>query len=328
MTYGYNLRPKAKGRQRHQSTSSTSELESGHEILPDEEQEGESGTVDPRPATPDTPRAAQNSNSPAAPTRDPKHNQTTERENWQQQQQRHLRETQEEIQAARKREEARSCAEAVRIRHEQVVRGYEAELRALRARIFALRREGEVAVENARRKWERAWAVERGEVAVVVEEEDVGNGREEEGLSSFVGSEDCWKNADGAMEMTVDRGYCATTEIISSSLLGGSCSSENNFMLASAPAPALLRKNQQQPHWGMVGPSQHNDNDDGRGPGPAGETQTGSADRQRMRFPTLNHLPSQGRKSHSGQSHHPQPLRRQPAQLMVIPTTSSHRLDT
>ena len=65
-------------------------------------------------------------------------------------------ETREKIQAARKRKEARRLAEAVHIRQKQLVRGYEEELR-------------EVRVERARMKWEWDWAIERGEVAVVVD---------------------------------------------------------------------------------------------------------------------------------------------------------------
>jgi hypothetical protein len=53
-------------------------------------------------------------------------------------------ETSEEIQAARKRVEARQIAEASRIRREQIVRGHEEDLHALCARIEALRRECEV----------------------------------------------------------------------------------------------------------------------------------------------------------------------------------------
>jgi hypothetical protein len=77
------------------------------------------------------------------------------------------------------------------------VRGHEEERRALRARIVALRSECEVRVERVRRRWERDWEIERGEVAVVVNE----------GVSSsssmVVGSDSGldWEDADGEMEI-------------------------------------------------------------------------------------------------------------------------------
>ena len=81
-------------------------------------------------------------------------------------------ETWEEIQVAHKREEAgrlcRSWSHTARTDHHW----YEEELRALRAQIEALHCECEVRVNRVRRKWERDWAIERGEVAVVAEEEE------------------------------------------------------------------------------------------------------------------------------------------------------------
>ena len=56
----------------------------------------------------------------------------------------------------------------VRIRREQIMCGYDRELRAVHVRVVALRRECEIKVERAKRKWERNWAIERGEIAVVV----------------------------------------------------------------------------------------------------------------------------------------------------------------
>ena len=81
-----------------------------------------------------------------------------------------LTESWEDIQAGRKREEARRCAEAVRIRREQIVRGFEQEIRGLRARIVALRDECEEKVARVQREWEQARAIERGEVAMVEED--------------------------------------------------------------------------------------------------------------------------------------------------------------
>jgi len=60
------------------------------------------------------------------------------------------------------------------------VRGYEEDLRALRARIKALRHECEVRVERVQRKWERDWAIERGDVVVVVRKDVETRGEEEE----------------------------------------------------------------------------------------------------------------------------------------------------
>jgi hypothetical protein len=196
MTHGYSLRSNAKGRE-NKSTDETDDQAESTSISTStnysgtserrcntltEELDGESGVVDPRPTSPDTPRAAHNSR---APTQDSKP-QTMEEDEDQHLHSRSItsssvnrrvegcrrrtEETWEEIQAARKREEARRFAEAVRIRRKQVVRGYEEELCALRARIVALRSECEVRVEKVRRKWELDWEIERGEVAVVVDE--------------------------------------------------------------------------------------------------------------------------------------------------------------
>ena len=147
----------------------------------------------------------------------------------------------EEIQAACKREEARRLAEAVRIRRTQVVRGYEEELSALRARIVALRSECEVRVQKVRRKWELDWAIERGEVAVVVDE----------GVSSssMVVSSDSnwnrnWEDADGKMDMAVDD---APTETSSSRW----SRSKRNF---PPPAPAPVRRTQRQQQQPRMGP--------------------------------------------------------------------------
>ena len=254
----------------------------------------------------------------------------------------------EEIQAARKREEARRLAEAVRIRRKQVVRGYDEELSALRARIVVLRSECEVRDERTRKKWELDWAIESGEVAVVVDEGVPSSSSMMVGLDSNSN----WEDADGDMDMAVDN---APTETSSS------CwpRSKNNF-LPPAPAPAPLRRTQQQRQQPRMGPQgtfplsgmdmgmpvimgfsrlqagttatekkHEDDNDHERGPWP-GEahigTSTSTGKRRTMGFPTLNDHPSQlGRKSHSSRPHQPQPqpLRRQQAQLMGIPTGTS-----
>ena len=84
------------------------------------------------------------------------------------------------------------------------MRGYEEDLRALRARIEALHRECEVRVEKTRRKWERDWATERGEVIVVVgEEEETGEGEEEDEMMGLYR-----EDVDG--DMAVDEDYAPT----------------------------------------------------------------------------------------------------------------------
>jgi hypothetical protein len=350
MTHGHSLRSNAKGRKHRStdetddqvegtlaSTSSSSTSERISKILTDE-LDNESGIVDPRPTSPDTPRAAHNSRGP---TQDSKPQTMEEDED----QQRHSRsrvkhtssfvirrrvegcwrpeETREEIQAARKREEARRLAEAVLIRRKQVMRGYEEELRALRARIVALRSECEVRVKKARRKWELDWEIERGEVAVVVDE----------GVSSssFVvvgsNSNSNWEDADGEMEMAVDN---APTETSSSCW----SRSKNNF-LPSAPAP--VRKSQQQQQQPRMGPQ-------GTFPlsamGMGMPVMVGNSQLQagttvtKARKHDNDNDDERGRKSHSSRSHQPQPqpLRRQQGQLLMgVPTGTSepsHGLDT
>ena len=176
----YSLRPNAKGRRGHQSaddpdgqveststSTSTSARSEGHDIT------DELCDADPGHAALYTPKAAHNTPVPE---------QDSEQERTEGDQRRfhgltapttrHVIETWEEIEAGRKREEARRCAEAVRIRREQIVRGFEAEIRGLRARIVALRHECEERVARVQRKWERAPAIEQGEV-VMVEEDGV-----------------------------------------------------------------------------------------------------------------------------------------------------------
>ena len=138
MSHRYSLRPHAKGRRGHQSvdgpegqvkgttskSTSTDGIlasEGGHDTLTDK-LEDEPGTIESRPTTPRPSRAAHN--TPA--TQDPE-------EDWQ----RTIRyrvqgpaETSEEIKATCKHVEARRIAEAGRIRRQQIVRGYQEDLRA------------------------------------------------------------------------------------------------------------------------------------------------------------------------------------------------------
>jgi hypothetical protein len=153
MSHRYSLRPHAKGRRGHQtadepegqvkgttskSTSTDGILasEGGHDILTDK-LEDEPGTVDLRPTTLYPSRAAHDTPAPI---------QDSE-EDWRRTTRYRVQgpaETSEEIQAARKRVEARHVAEASRIQCEQIVHGYEEDLRALHARIEALHRECKV----------------------------------------------------------------------------------------------------------------------------------------------------------------------------------------
>ena len=191
MTHEHRLRQKAKGRQGHQSTDdtdgqvegtsySTSNTSEGGQITLTDELEGD--IVDRRPATPDTPEAVHMS---PAPTQDSRH-ETTEDDR-----ERHQLSIVTPtiisahatawygVRGAPTLKEIRLREEARRIRREQIIRGYEEELHALRARIMALRRECEAEVKKVRRKRERAWAIKRREVAIVVEdgeEELVGSG--------------------------------------------------------------------------------------------------------------------------------------------------------
>jgi hypothetical protein len=330
MTHGYCLRPNTKGRRRHnqvEGTSTGSASEEGQKPLTDE-LEDESGTVDPRPATPDTPRTAHNS---------PKHSRsiitssvisaTTTRYRIEG---RRPEETREEIQAARKREEARRIAEAVRIRRVQIGHGYTEELRALQARVVALRRECEVKVERAGRKWERDWAIERGEVGVVVEEDGDGDGGEE---GNLVGSDS--QDAGGGEMAVDDKNYAPTERSSLGTNKNGdhllqSCwsRSESNFPPPPPPTRPPRQRTQHQQHLSLSQRQQEDESE--RGPGPAGEAHTSGRRLPRNR----NHPPSRGRRksqhSRSRPEHpqpQPQPLRRQSAQLMVIPT-SSHGLHT
>src|SRR5258708_876874 len=171
MSHRYSLRPHAKGRRGHQtvdesggqvkgttsqSTSTDGILasEGEHDILIDE-LEDKPSTFESRPTAPYSSRAAHNTSTP---TQDSE-------EDWRRTTRYRVQgpaETSEEIQAARKRVEARYITEASRIRREQTVRGYGEDLRALRARIEALCREREVRVEKTRRKWERDWPIRGG----------------------------------------------------------------------------------------------------------------------------------------------------------------------
>jgi hypothetical protein len=334
MTQRYSLRLNTKSRRRPRNTeeaddqvgsttTSTSASTSstggeGHKPLADEmEAVSDSGTVDPRPTTP-TPTPVASSSainiSASATTTIPGY--------------RILKgapETWEEIQASRKRVEARCITEAKRIQREQIVRGFEAELHELGTRILALRHECDVQVEKVRRRWERDWAIERGKVAVVVED----------GQKILVAGPDTNSEMVNKIEYTHTVISALTTNNDDHQQWRWSSQSAApaRSRAKSGLQPPPLRKVYQQhllqwrqshmgtsPLSGMVGSSRQSSRrlelevteeveDHERGP-PPGET------------------PIQGPRWKSpSRSHHPQPLRRQAAQLMTIPTSShgSHR---
>ncbi|KAN0118374.1 hypothetical protein V8E52_005350 [Russula decolorans] len=282
MAHGYSLRPNSKGRRRPQSTDETKQQVEGTSTSASTS----TSTVDPRPETPDTPsRAAHPPNSIITPS-------TISATTTSYRVERRP-ETWEDIQAARKRQEARSTTQAVHIHREQIRRGYEGELRALRARVVALHRECEVMVERARRESERNWAIERGEIAVVVAEEDRDG---EEG--NLVGpDEDREEDAEGGM--AVYQNYVPSSSTTNNDehqwpSQPSASFSKTNFR----PPPPPLRRMQQQ---------QQQDDDDERG---LGETRGSRRLPRNRNHPSRPHGP------------HPQPLQRQRAQLVEIPTSS------
>ena len=329
MTHGYSLRSNAKGRRGRQSTDN-----------PDGQAEGSSDntvcstgeahdlTDDPGPATPKA--AAHNTPVPA---QNSEHQRTEEDErrtrglgsssivgntthvNLDRFATRSQLETWEDIRKGRKRVEERRCAEAGRIRREQTVRGYEGEMRALRARIVALRWECEEEVARVQEKWARAHGVELGEVAVVNDGGEV--------------MEDWDWEADGEMEVENDYPHSEASLTIDNDQDGlwqqqprwppqsppsWSRRSETHF-----PPPLQTgsqRTQEQPPHIGetfsssaMAGPSRLEPE--------VMEEESGQAHRLPQQ--------SQGREPQSRPQ--PQPLRRQRAQLMVIPTSTTGALD-
>jgi hypothetical protein len=329
MAHGYSLRPNSKGRRMHKSTDETKEQVEGtststststsnsstskgrHRTLT--ELEGESGTVDPRPATPDTPRAQAAHNPPWT-----WHSRNIVTSSASTTSRHHIDGPPEAIQAARRREEARRTADAIRIRREQTVRCYEEELRVMHARVLAHRHECVLKVKREERKW----AIERGEVEAVVEDDEDGD----EG--SLVGSDAEFdpEDADGG-SMAVDKhnAETATTSLTTNhdddkqQWERSSRSSQYTDLAGLIASRAISRR-----HHFSGKPNSGSRQVDERGP--AGVTHTLSHTGRRLL--RENH-PSQGpTSSHSRpRPHHPQPLRRQRTQLMGIPTSShSHGL--
>jgi hypothetical protein len=205
------------------------------------------------------------------------------------------RETWEEIQAGRKREEARRYAEAVRIQREQVVRGFEEEKRALRARILALRRECEVRIASVRREWKRAQAIERGEVVMVEEEEE----------------EDSDSDSDG--EMDVEYNYAPTETSLTTD---NDDDNDNDELWQQWPSRSPPPRSETNIHFALQIESRKIP----RQPPP----HMGISPSSGMAGPSrLEPEPEAMEEAHRRpRTSLPQPLRRQPAQLMAIPTSS------
>ena len=302
MAHGYSLRSTAKGRRGHQSSqvegSSDGTISStGHDL-----------TDDPGPAAPEA--AAHNA---PVPTQRSAH-QTTEEERRSRgipstilgntthldprkfaSRTRRL-ESSEEIRKGRAREEERRRAEAGRIRREQLDLGFKRDVDALRARIEALRRERDAEVVRVKRRWKRAREIEQGGAAVAEEDGEV----VEEGDS---------EEADGEMEVEDDY---AQTEVS----FTANDDEDGRWQQQRWPSPPPprwshhsetptlqtgSRQTQQPPRIeerfsssGMVGPSQLEE----------------ESEEARQ---------SQGRVSQS----RPQPLRRQRAQLVMLPNPTT-----
>ena len=291
MAHGYSLRPNSKGRRKRQSTDETNEQVEGTSTSTSTNTSTNMSTVDPRPETPDTPSRAPHYPpssilTPSASAMTTSYQAERQPESW------------EDIQAARRRQEARSTAKAVLIRREQIRRVYEGELRSLRARVVALQQECEMKVEKARKKWMRNWAIERGEIAVVVAASAKCRGRGERNL---VGSDmDREKDTEGGM--AVDQNYVPSSRTTNND--------EGQWPSRTLASKSKTNVQSPPPLWKT---RQQQDNDE-RDPE---ETQSGSSSRQ---------LPRDWTRNHPGPSRphgpHLQPLRRQRAQLMGIPTSS------
>ena len=339
-THAYSLRPNAKGRRGRQSTgdpdsqvdgSSASTISAcstgeGHGLT------DESGANNPGLATLHIPNDVHNTPDP---TQDSERQQRTQEDHRQYHgpmsafaasnaiyhrhqyrpdtggsTTRQLTESWEEIQAGRQREEARRCAEAVRIRREQIVRGFEQEICGLRARIVALREECEEQVARAQRKWERGREIERGEVAMV----------EEDGVMMVdSGSED----ADSEME---DRNNNTPTQVLlmtennnnneqwqqrwpSRSPPHRSRRSETHFSAPLQTGSWEIQLERQPPHMGEISAS------------------SGMAGPSRLQPEAMKDEVRRRPRRSQGRVIQGQPLQRQSAQLVVIPVRDSERRD-
>lgn len=303
MTQGHRLQQKANGRQEHPSiddtdgqvegtsASSSNTSEGGHITLRDEL---EGDIVDRRPATPDTPGAAHKSPTPTQGSR----HETTEDDRQQ-----HPRSivaptptiisadttASYRVRGAQTLKDIRLREEARRIRREQIIRGYEEELHALRSRIVALRREREAEIKKVRRKRERAWAIKRGKVAVVVEDS-------EEGL---VGSGSVLEKPHDEKEISMETPFNDGDQRLhcSSQSAPGWSRPGSNFQ------PPSLRNSTEQQHL-LQREQPHRE--------------TFSAMGEDERGPRGTHTGRRLPRNHPLGRPQPQPLRRRQAQLMAI----------
>jgi hypothetical protein len=340
-THAYSLRPNAKGRRGRQSTgdpdgqvegssASTSTSISacstgeGHDLT------DEPGAADPGPVTLRMPKAAHNT---PVPTQDSERQQRTEEDQRQSHgpmstsavsntihhyhqhrtgmggsTTRQLTESWEEIQAGRQREEARRCAEAVRIRREQIVRGFEQEIRGLCARIVALRDECEEQVARVQRKWERAREIERGEVAMVEEDGE---------MMVDSGSEDADSEIDG-QNNNYPTQASLTTE-------NDNDNEQWQQRWPSQPPPHRSRRSETQ----FSAPLQTGSWEFQRQPPRMGEmsASSGMAGLSRLQPEAIKEEAHRRPRRSQGRVIQGQPLQRQSAQLVVIPVRDSEKRD-
>ena len=120
------------------------------------------------------------------------------------------------------------------------MRGYEEGLCALRDRIVALRREREAEVEKLKRKRERAWAIERGSVAVVLEDDEEGlvgsDSNPEDAHSKIIRINKHYTPAETPFNDDEHRWQCPSRPAPCWSR------SKNDFLPPSQPQPQPLRR--------------------------------------------------------------------------------------
>ncbi|KAH9992515.1 hypothetical protein BJV74DRAFT_987567 [Russula compacta] len=197
MAHRYDLRPNAKRRRGRQSTDGQAEytsssstnngrISTGHDIIIDDNQEDKSVPVDSSAGPSHAPAAVDTTSPPLQDLGEQRledwrrhsvmssKNLTTNMGSTTYRVERPPR-VWDDVQASRRRMEAKRRAEAPRIAQEQVRLLYDATPQLLEKRIEALLQERDAEVERVRRKWERAWprAIERGEIVMEEEEEVV-----------------------------------------------------------------------------------------------------------------------------------------------------------
>ena len=340
-THAYSLRPNAKGRRGRQSagdpdgqvegsSASTSTSISAFSTGEGHGLADEPGANDPGLATLRMPNAAHNTPVPAQDSERQQRIQEDQRQShgptststlsnatYHRRQHRtdmggsanrQLTESWEEIQAGRQREEARRCAEAVRIRREQIVRGFEQEIRGLRARIVALREECEEQVARARRKWERKREIEQGEVAMVEEDGEMMVGSGSEDADSEMDSQNHQTPTQASLTTENDNNNEQWQHRWPSQRPSHrSCRSENHF---SAPVQTGSWELQRQPpHMGEISAS------------------SGMAGPSRLQPEAMKDEVRRRPRRSQGRVIQGQPLQRQSAQLVVIPVRDSERRD-